>query len=565
MKGDSLDRQLKLSEEYALANGIELDQELSFRDLGLSAYSGDHQTQGALGAFLNMADSGEIASGSVLLIESLDRLSREKVFDAFNLFSRILKRGIKIVTLTDGMEYSEETLNTDYGKIFISLGGMVRAYDESRHKSIRLKSAWANKRKRIKQKPLTRICPAWLRYDNNGFSIIPERAELVKEIFHLYQTGMGADSIARQLNQRGISAWRSKHGWHKSYIQKILSNQAVYGEYQPHEKEGKKRIPVGPPIKNYYPELIPLSTFEKVKHQRQINKQIGGGKNGKYSNLFGGILRCAICGFPIQLIDKGKPPKGAKYLVCDRARRGLGCKPIYIRYDEYEESLLKYAKELDITKVMMPDNQVKGKIEDLNSQISTIEEELAQLSQRKENLITSLEERDPAETKEAIKNRITELLKYEKNKTSKLFNLKKQVNKYVNENSNFTKRLQTLQELIENSQSKGNLFDLNSRRRLRNEIRKTIKRIDLVSDAAAINGQKFETWRQWVISSLSNDYVSDLKREKALTESFFIETDSNSKLTQYVIKFRSGATQIVSEPGISPDKIRICLVAQQRS
>jgi hypothetical protein len=86
-----------------------------------------------------------------------------------------------------------------------------------------------------------------------------------------------------------------------------------------------------------------------------------------------------------------------------------------------------------------------------------------------------------------------------------------------------------------------------------------------VSDAAAINGQKFETWRQWVISSLSNDCVSDLKEEKALTESFFIETDSNSKLTQYVIKFRSGATQIVSEPGISPDKIRICLVAQQRS
>ena len=38
ISGDSLDRQIRLSEEYAAKNGLELDTSLNLRDLGISAY-----------------------------------------------------------------------------------------------------------------------------------------------------------------------------------------------------------------------------------------------------------------------------------------------------------------------------------------------------------------------------------------------------------------------------------------------------------------------------------------------------------------------------------------------
>ena len=75
-KGDSLRRQMELAEQYAEAHGLELDTELTFRDLGVSAYRGLNVETGELRAFLKAVEEGIVAPGSVLLVESLDRISR---------------------------------------------------------------------------------------------------------------------------------------------------------------------------------------------------------------------------------------------------------------------------------------------------------------------------------------------------------------------------------------------------------------------------------------------------------------------------------------------------------
>ena len=79
IRGDSLRRQQEASQRYAHEHGLDLDD--SLRDIGLSAYSGAHRLRGALGAFLGMVERGE-PRGSVLIVESLARLSRETVVDA---------------------------------------------------------------------------------------------------------------------------------------------------------------------------------------------------------------------------------------------------------------------------------------------------------------------------------------------------------------------------------------------------------------------------------------------------------------------------------------------------
>ena len=342
LKGDSLNRQLQLSKKYASKKNLILDESLSMRDLGISAFKGEHASKGALGHFLKLIEDGLIPRGSFLLVESLDRLSREQVLDAFNQFLSIIRKGITIVTLIDEMEYSEKTLNTNFSQLIISLTIMSRAHEESLSKSKRLAAAWEVKRKNLKNTKLTKKCPAWLRLDRDAqeFVEISERGNIIKEIFELYLDGFGASAICKKLNKAGINTWgRSKNGWHESYIQKILHNRAVLGEFQPHILNNGKRMPVGDPIQGYYPRIISDRDFFKVQNKLNENKKFGG-KNGKISNLFSGMAKCGYCQSSMVYINKGKPPKGRSYLVCDRARRGAGCEYHSIKYDEFEKIIV---------------------------------------------------------------------------------------------------------------------------------------------------------------------------------------------------------------------------------
>jgi hypothetical protein len=52
MKGDSFRRQASLAKDYAARHDLELDDTLTFHDLGVSAYRGKNAETGQLGAFL---------------------------------------------------------------------------------------------------------------------------------------------------------------------------------------------------------------------------------------------------------------------------------------------------------------------------------------------------------------------------------------------------------------------------------------------------------------------------------------------------------------------------------
>ncbi len=48
-----------------------MDTELTFEDLGKSAYRGANVMDGALGQFIEAVDSGQVKKGSYLLVENL--------------------------------------------------------------------------------------------------------------------------------------------------------------------------------------------------------------------------------------------------------------------------------------------------------------------------------------------------------------------------------------------------------------------------------------------------------------------------------------------------------------
>jgi len=158
LKGDSLRRQLEASRAYAEAHDMILDD--SLRDIGVSAFKGKNATEGALKKFIELLEAGRIEKVSVLILESLDRLSRQQVFTALGLFSSILSAGIEIVTLADNQHYTAASIN-DVGQIMFSLISMSRSHEESAVKSKRLAASWENRRKLAVEgkRPMTGQCP----------------------------------------------------------------------------------------------------------------------------------------------------------------------------------------------------------------------------------------------------------------------------------------------------------------------------------------------------------------------------------------------------------------------
>src|SRR5262245_10294917 len=93
-RGDSSRRQLDASSRYCEQHGLHLDDSLTLRDLGISAFKGRNVTHGTLGEFLKAVETGRVKPSAVLIVESLDRLSRAEVLAALTLFTRIIEAGV---------------------------------------------------------------------------------------------------------------------------------------------------------------------------------------------------------------------------------------------------------------------------------------------------------------------------------------------------------------------------------------------------------------------------------------------------------------------------------------
>jgi DNA invertase Pin-like site-specific DNA recombinase len=353
MEGDSLRRQLEATREYCAEHGLKL-QEVTFRDLGISAHTGDNIHKGRLGAFLKAIDEGKIEKGSCLIVENLDRLSRAQIDDALELFKRILRKGIDIVTLTDGKRFTKESLNSPMD-LMLSIMYFYRAYDESLQKGKRIRAAWNNKRNNAANEPLTAVCPSWLRLNRRtgSFEEIPEHVTMVQRIFDLSKGGMGNGSIAKLFNQEKVAGIGRVNSWHASVVARILINRAVLGEFQPCKYITRaKREPVGDPIPNYFPRIISEKLFNTVQYRQKQRRIAGSGRRGKFvRNLFSHIAKCGFCHGT--MVSVSKDPRYPQ-LVCDNARRGFKCRYVAYPYDEFETSFLTFVKELDLRSVLHP-------------------------------------------------------------------------------------------------------------------------------------------------------------------------------------------------------------------
>jgi DNA invertase Pin-like site-specific DNA recombinase len=387
-KGDSLRRQTELAASYATLNGLTLDTEFSFKDLGVSAFNNKNAQTGALKGFLEKVEEGIIPHGSFLLVESLDRITRDEIFDAQWLFMGIIRKGLTIVTLTDNRRYSRESLNNNPTELIVSIAIMMRGNDESATKSRRLAAVNERKRKDALQgKLFTRALPAWLRWNDATakHELIPERAEVLCSIFEKADAGWSKHRIARWLNAQEKPTWgiggRKAEYWHSSYIQKLLTNSAAVGVFTPHramkDATGRKRVPLDP-IANYFPAAIDADLFNRVAAQAKSRAARGRNADAEPRSIFAGVIKCAHCGGSVVRVSKNKRDV---YLVCSRAnQRAKGCRYLAVPYRDAESALTEHAGAIVAAAPRGYDSgELQDEIEDQERGLDAVADEVQEL------------------------------------------------------------------------------------------------------------------------------------------------------------------------------------------
>lgn len=416
-KGDSLRRQTEASRDWALERGYLFDEELTFQDLGVSAFRGDNAETGKLGEFLLAVRTGIVPKGSFLLIESLDRLSRDKPRKAVRLMEDIVDAGITLVTMADKREYTAKDVDDDPMLFLMAYIVAVRANDESKTKSKRVAAAWANKRRKASEGShiATARVPAWLEVTKGKaerkFKVIEKRAEIVRRIFEMAKEGVGQHAIAKALNDEALETFGRSQFWQRSYVAKLLCNEAVLGTYTPNRMDhegGKKHRVAQSPIEGYFPQIVDETLFKQVQSLASHRPRIKA-RNGEVRNMLAGLAVCSECNSGMTRVTKG--PKGGKpRLVCTKAKAGGGCKYHALDLDQIEAELRQRIDEIvgDAPKPM-----------DFTKEILSLEDELDDLREQAENLADEIarkaspslrEKLDQVETQaQAVKGQIKEL------------------------------------------------------------------------------------------------------------------------------------------------------------
>ncbi len=454
-KGDSLRRQMEASRSYAKAHRLALDESLQ-PDSGISAYRGKNRTEGSLGAFLDLVKQGRIAIGSALLVESLDRLSREEVEEALYQFLDIIRSGIEVHTLSDKAVYRKGALKTE--QLIMSLFVMSRANEESARKSGLVADAWNQKQRNAnRQSAMTPSVPGWLTAKTGEpIKVIPDRAKVVQKIFELAINGMGRRLIARRLNESGIPTFGKAKKWRDNYIQKILTSRYTLGEYQPL----KKGVPNGALIPDYYPAVITESQWQAA--QGSNRGKIAGPVGKRINNLFSGLVWDSSHNRSMFFEDK----KGRSITKLVTDCKCLGAKPNRISYPVFERAFLRFLDELDWATVLGV--RKSGEIDKLEKAKEAIVSNISVIESRIESAVNGLLDTPSP----ALKKKLMELEADLVSRQRQLREAEERLLTEKNKHSAMLDRAVVYRKLA-------SARDIETRARLRQEIRRRVSKINL--------------------------------------------------------------------------------------
>lgn len=415
--GDSEDRQSNALELFESTYGVKIAE--IFYDRGKSAFRGDNARTGNFAIVMRRIQEGDLKPGDFLVVESIDRITRQRVLDGVELLQSILKAGVNIYTTSDQKLYSYSDPSKDFENLLMISVIAKRANEESETKSKRLLSSWRSRRKKAEAGEIIikkgNSIPYGLAVENNKFVIVKKEQQEIQYLFESLIT-YGMNTAIAKLNEK------SEKKWNNGTLNKILTNKTVIGCMAVHKVEHapdgtSKKILTGY-IEDYYPKLIEPSLFYAAINamRDRKSKNHSGRRSEQDFNIFRNTIYCINCGGKMYYDHRGSRYKGKIYphFRCDSARvqRHL-CSASNVRF-EYVlglflsciESIKKVDRDFkdvdmkgvstnqkllkrDIDKLLIPTKQT-GPEKELEAKLN----ELAMCRTRMDNLNASIAELD---------------------------------------------------------------------------------------------------------------------------------------------------------------------------
>ncbi|WP_419832748.1 recombinase family protein [Endozoicomonas atrinae] len=297
LSGGGIKRQIEASQAICREKDWIMDTSFQLTDIGKSAYHGKNlDDRATLGGFLNAVDDGLIKRPAVLLVESLDRLSRANIMDALELFIRILNAGITIYTHIDGMTYNKNEIQKNFSPLLISITLMCRSHEESETKSKRIKQSWKQMEDTLRNGGLGRstIYPHWIDISSGKPKIIKNKARVIQDIFKLCaRDNLSYVDICNTINDKYGDVYNAI----PSKVQRVLRSVKVLGLY---EASNKEHI-------NAFPAIVDEDTFYLAHAMIAKRKKMLVGRPEKRAvNFFKTLMFCGDCGRSICNVGRGQ-------------------------------------------------------------------------------------------------------------------------------------------------------------------------------------------------------------------------------------------------------------------
>ena len=274
-----------------------------FADEGITGTQAKKRPQ-----FLKMIRLCRQGKIDVILTKSLSRFARNTV-DSLNYIRELRTLGIAVISEKENIN----TLTAESEMLITIMSCFAQAESESISKNV----AWGV-RQSFKSGNVPMQYAKLLGYkkgENDLPEIIPEEAEIVKEIFRSYLDGMSLKQIADSLNSRGVKTKHKQTTWHSEIVKSILINEKYTGDALLQKtyitdcitKKSRKNNGELPMylVKNHHEPIISRADFNRVQEEmarrgakKVIANKLTKGEQGKYSAKYAlsELLVCGECG-----------------------------------------------------------------------------------------------------------------------------------------------------------------------------------------------------------------------------------------------------------------------------
>lgn len=262
-----------------------------------------------------------------------------------------------------------------------------------------------------------------------------EQAEIVREIFSLYASGMRLRGLVRHLNSRAIPhpmAWYNpskERPWYEGTVSRILHNPAYIGNWSWRKTVGGKYAVPGSrktnkdrQISHPIPSIISEELFNQVQSLLKENFRLSP-RNAKKHYLLRGLVKCGLCGHTYVGLSGGSPKYQQRYYRCGSHVRSMYLTPCgnkALRADRIEETVWEHCRRFICTPGSILDelhqtlNLQKKRQSNADAERKRIESLLVGKASERERVITlhrrgSITSEDVERQLEALNREVKEL------------------------------------------------------------------------------------------------------------------------------------------------------------